>query len=105
MRAKSIIMAVLSLFDKDERNKMLQRLEDQLRELQSDLTHEQYENSAWMWLWRKCGGIFYGAKTVCAAGCNIYASSQSGMGRQRSTLQGAGQATLGAEEAENEGRC
>ncbi|MED0680234.1 hypothetical protein P4T20_13200 [Aneurinibacillus thermoaerophilus] len=41
------------------------------------------------WLHRKCG-------------CNIYASSKIGMGRQRSTLPGTGKATMGAEEMEYE---
>jgi hypothetical protein len=53
-----------------------------------------------IWLHRKCGGIFRGQAIICTSGCYNYASSKSGMGRQRSRLPGTGKATVGAEEVE-----
>lgn len=58
------------------------------------------ENREAIWLWRKCGGMFYGAKTtVCAASSYYNASSKSGMGRMRESSSG-----VGTEETEHEER-
>lgn len=63
------------------------------------------ENREAMWLWRKCGGYFYGAKTtVCTASSYYNTSSKIGVGRMRESSSGTGTAAVGAEETEHEER-
>lgn len=97
---KDAIIALFSLADVDEMCERLERIEDMALEYMPML----YENNAWMWLWRRCGGIFYGAKTVCTSGTYHTSGTGIGLGRQRSSLPGKRKTTLGAEEVEREER-
>ncbi|MED0705878.1 hypothetical protein [Aneurinibacillus aneurinilyticus] len=107
MGFKDVVIAILSLADLDTFKKNIQEQWEKIKaivaDIQSSNLKKEQENREVMWLWRKCGGIFYGAETtVCAASSYYNASSKSGMGRMRKRTPGAGQATLGAEEAEYE---
>lgn len=111
MNFKDAVIAILSLSDietlrnklrelADQWEKMLAerlRLEERLKELQNII---EYEDNAWAWLWRKCGGIFHGKAIICTSAAYYSPGSSHWMGRMRKKTPGAGQATLGAEEAE-----
>lgn len=102
MNLKDVAIAIAAMIDYEKLKDNIRQLAEQLKEMQHELKLREYEDNAWMWLWRKCGGIFHGAKTVCTAGCYYDAGSKIGMGRQRNSLPGTGQATMGAEEMEYE---
>jgi hypothetical protein len=102
LNLKDIAIAIVSMIDYEKLIENMRQLAEQLKGMEYELTPSKYEDTSWMWLWRKCGGIFHGAKTVCTAGCYYDAGSKIEMGRQRSTLPGTGKATMGAEEMEYE---
>lgn len=109
MGFKDVVIAILSLADLDTFKKNIQEQWEKIKaivaDIQSSNVKKEQENREIMWLWRKCGGIFYGAKTtVCAASSYYNASSKSGMGRMRECSSGAGTAAVGAEETEHEER-
>ncbi|GED14855.1 hypothetical protein [Aneurinibacillus migulanus] len=105
MGLKDVVIAILSLADLDTIRKKLRELADRWEAIYEERRQTQYENENDIWLWRKCGGIFYGAKTtVCTASSYYNASSKSGMGRMRECSSGAGTAAVGAEETEYEER-
>jgi hypothetical protein len=105
LRFKDAVIAIISLADLDTLRKKLRELADRWEAMFEERRQIQYKNENDMWLWRKCGGYFYGAKTtVCAASSYYNASSKSGMGRMRESSSRAGQATVGAEEAESDER-
>jgi hypothetical protein len=102
LNLKDVAIAIAAMIDYEKLKDNMRQLAEQLKEMQHELKLREYEDNAWMWLWRKCGGVFHGTKTVCAVGCNIYASSKSGMGRQRSRLQGKRETSMGTAEVEYE---
>lgn len=105
MRFKDVVIAIISLTDIDTLQNNLQELADRWEEMLSErlqLSVIEYEDNAWMWLWRKCGGIFHGKAIICTAAAYHSPGSSYWMGRMRKKTPGAGQAALGAEEAEYE---
>lgn len=103
MGFKDAVIAILSLADLDTLREKLRELANRWEAIFEERRRTQYENENDMWLWRKCGGYFYGAKTaVCTASSYYNASSKSGMGRMRESSSGTRTAAVGAEEAEYE---
>ncbi len=103
MGFRDVVIAILSLSDLDTLREKLRELADRWEAMFEERRQIQYENENDMWLWRKCGGYFYGAKTtVCAASSYYNASSTNGMGRMRESSSGARQAAVGMEETEHE---
>ncbi|MFE4203204.1 hypothetical protein [Aneurinibacillus aneurinilyticus] len=105
MGFKDAVIAILSLADLDTIRKKLRELADRWEAIYEERRQTQYENENDIWLWRKCGGYFYGTKTtVCAASSYYNASSKNGMGRMRECSSGTRTAALGVEETEYEER-
>lgn len=54
------------------------------------------------WLHEKCGGLLYGETIICTSGTYHSSRSSIKLGRQRNSLPGAREDTLGTEEVEYE---